>query len=64
MEVFRGRCKKTIIEDNVLLFEEGKTYELVRYEHGEIQGRSETDQYITVSDSGSWKFRDYFSIVL
>ena len=62
--VRQGRCIQTIIEDGIVQFKAGHLYELIRYENGEIQGLSEQGQYITVSDSGTWQFRQYFKLVV
>ena len=51
--VGKGRCKQTIIEDGIVQFIEGNSYELIQYSSEEIQGRTEEGLYLTVSDSGS-----------
>lgn len=59
---FIGRCRQTITSDDEVQFQKGRLYELIRYENGEIQGKNEQGLYVTVSDSGPWKFKDFFTI--
>jgi hypothetical protein len=61
MEIFIY-CKKDVIEDGVHLFKKGTTYEAFVNSSGSIDGRSEIDQYVTISTSGEFIFDDYFEM--
>jgi hypothetical protein len=56
-------CKETIEEDGAVLFIQGNIYEAYKNSDNHIDGRSEIDQYVTISDSGNFKFEDFFEVL-